>query len=347
MSWGRKGMRCVALASASLAIIATGCSSGGGGGSPGAATRTNVTLQLDFTWVPDHIPYLWAQAKGYYRAAGLNVQIIQGQGSGTTMALVGTGKAPFGWGDLGTAALSISKGVPIKVAAVLTRQTPFGTECFKNVHFNGPKSFVGHSVVLIPSESVAQIWPAYLKANGVNPSKVHIVSATYADKFTLFIQHRADCMADYYGIGLDIARDANPDIGQPIAWSQDGIHTLSQGLVVNDAYAKAHPAVVKAFVAASLRGWKAVCANIPAALSLYTKEQPQESKTASDRNLNQVRLQYECNSTKPLAGTGATQYGPSTAAEWKPMLNILHQYGGLTNEQSPSSYFTNQYLPSS
>src|SRR5262249_9105290 len=179
----------------------------------------------------------------------------------------------------------------------------------KNVHFQSPKDLIGHSVVLIPSESVAQIWPAYLKANGVNPSQVHIVNATYADKFTLFIQHRADCMADYYGIGLDIARGANPEIGQPVAWSQDGIHTLSQGLVVNDAYAKAHPAVVKAFVAASLRGWKAVCANVPAAMSFYVKGHPELNKKASDRQLNQIRLQYECDSEKPLPGTGATQYG--------------------------------------
>ena len=337
------GWRVIATAFAGLALVAGGCSSNAGTAKGGSTT--NVSLRLDFSWVPDHIPYLWAAANGYYKDAGLNVQILQGQGSASTMTLVGTGKNQFGWGDLGTAALEISKDVPLDVAAVLTRHTPFGTECFKDVNFTSPKDLVGHSVVLIPQESVAQIWPAYLKANGVDPSQVRVVSATFANKFTLFIQHRADCMADYYGIGLDIARAANPGIGQPIAWEQHGIHTLSQGLVVNDAYAKAHPDITKAFIAASLRGWKAVCANVPAAIDFYAKAHPELNKKDSDKQLNQVRLQYECDSTTPAPGTGANQYGPSTDAEWKPMLDILHQHGGLENVQSPGTYYTNQYLP--
>ncbi|HZD01609.1 MAG TPA: ABC transporter substrate-binding protein [Actinomycetes bacterium] len=345
MRWLGGGRRVVATALAGLALVAGACSSNADADKGGSTT--NVSLRLDFSWVPDHIPYLWAAAKGYYKDAGLNVEIQQGQGSASTMTLVGTGKNQFGWGDLGTAALQVSKGVPLDVAAVLTRRTPFGTECFKDVNFRSPKDLVGRSAVLIPQESVAQIWPAYLKASGVDPSQVRVVSATFANKFTLFIQHRADCMADYYGIGLDIARAANPDIGQPVAWEQNGIHTLSQGLVVNDGYAKANPDVVKAFIAASLRGWKDVCANVPAAIGFYATERPELNKKASDKQLNQVRLQYECDSTKPLPGTGATQYGPSTDAEWKPMLDILHQYGGLTNVQSPSAYYTNQYLPAS
>jgi NitT/TauT family transport system substrate-binding protein len=340
VAWG--GRRVVAVL-VGVAVLAGACSSAPGSGKTGALT--SVSFRLDFSWVPDHIPYLWAAAKGYYKDAGLNVQILQGQGSASTMTLVGTGKDQFGWGDLGTAALSISKGVPIQVVAVITRRTPFGTECFKDVNFQGPKDLVGHSVVLIPQESVAQIWPAYLRANGVDPAQVRVVSATFANKFTLFIQHRADCMADYYGIGLDIARNANPQIGQPISWEQDGIHILSQGLVVNDAFAKAHPDVVEAFVQASIRGWKAVCANIPAAMDFYAREHPELNKTTSDKQLNEVRLKYECDSTTPLPGTGAVQYGPSTDAEWRPMLDILHQYGGLTDLQNPSAYYTNQFLP--
>ena len=337
----RTGRLSLASCMVALLFLAGACSSNG---TSTSGSLQNETLQLDFTWVPDHIPYMWAVAKGYYKDAGLNVQLVQGQGSATTMTLVGTGKDPFGWGDLGTAALEIGKGVPIKTITVLTRRTPFGTECFKNVHFTGPKSLIGHTVNLIPQESLAQIWPAYLRANRVNPSQVHIVSASFANKFTLFIQHRADCMPDYYGIGLDIARAANPDIGQPISWEQDGIHTLSQGLVVNNAFAQAHPSIVKAFVAASIRGWKAACANIPAAMALYEKEHPLQNKTAADRQLNTTRLRYECASTVPLPGTGATRFGPTTAAEWAPMISILHRYGGLTIT-NPASLFTNQYLP--
>jgi NitT/TauT family transport system substrate-binding protein len=336
----------VAITLVVLGLLAAACSDSPTGsaddGTPeGSAAVTDVSFRLDFSWVADHIPYVWASDKGLYRQQGLNVEIQQGQGSGNTMTLVGTGKNDFGWGDLGTAALQASKGVPIKVVSVLTRRTPFGTECFKDVNFRTPKDLEGHSSILIPQESVAQLWPAYLNANGVDPSKVKVVNATFANKFTLFAQHRADCMADYYGIGLDIARSINPDIAEPIAWEEHGIHTLSQGLVVGEPYLRDNPDVVRRFVAASIQGWKAVCADVPAAIQFWADKHPELNKKDSDRELNRIRLQYECDSTNPLPGTGAVQFGATTDAEWKPMLDLLHQYGGLENVQSPSSYYVN------
>jgi NitT/TauT family transport system substrate-binding protein len=340
--------RSFAIILVGMVLTASACadaSDEGSGESGGGDSITDVSLRLDFSWVPDHIPYLWALEKGYYEDEGLNVEILQGQGSGSTMTLVGSGRNEFGWGDLGTAALQISKDVPIEVVAVLTRRTPFGTECFKEVGFEEPQDLVGHSVVLIPQESVAQLWPAYLNANGVDPSDVRVVSATFANKFTLFAQGRADCMADYFGIGLDIARAINPNIGEPIAWEEHGIHVLSQGLVVNDGFAESDPDAVRSFVSASIKGWEDVCADVDAAIDFYGEQHPELNEKSSDRELNRIRLDYECDSTEPLPETAATQFGPSTDEEWQPMLDLLSEYGGLEDEQSPDAYYTNEFLP--
>jgi NitT/TauT family transport system substrate-binding protein len=316
-------------------------------GTGGSKPTSDVSLRLDFSWVADHTAFLMAQAKGYYKDVGLNVDIEQGQGSATTMAVVGSGRDDFGWGDLSTAALSISKGVPLVTVAVVTRHTPFGTECYKNVPFHSPKDLEGHSVILIPQESTAQLWPAYLALNHVDASKIKIINATFANKFSLFALHKADCMPDYYGIGLDLTRYLNKDIGQPIAWEANGVHVLSQGLVTNKSFANAHPDQVKAFVAASLKGWQDVCSDPQAAATFFIQKHPELNKTANDKRLTLSRIKYECTSLEPVAGTGGERLGKSTNAEWQPMLDLLHQYDGMKNEGPPSDYYTNIYLPHS
>lgn len=347
-STNRKGLRCSGLI-AIIGVIALTSACGSSSKSSGSATpatkSTSVDLQLDFSWVADHTPFIQAQDDGSYKAQGLNVKLQQGQGSGTTMTLVGQGTAPFGWGDLSSAALAISKGVPIQVVAVITQQTPFGTECFKNVNFKSPKDLEGHSVILIPQESTAQLWPAYLKLNGVDASKVKVVNATFANKFTLFAQHKADCMPDYYGIGLDLTRYLNPDIGDPIAWQDNGVNVLSQGLVVNTSYAAKHPDVVKAFVAASLSAWQKVCDNPQTGADFFVQKHPEVNKTDNDKKLTLARIQYECQATKPKTDPNA-KLGSSTDAQWTEMLNTLHKYGGMEQQLAPSAYYTNQYLPS-
>src|SRR5262249_11503999 len=139
-AWCRAALVLVlAAAVASTFAACTSSKQSSSTGTSGSKPISDVSLRLDFSWVADHTAFLMAQAKGYYKDAGLNVDIEQGQGSATTMAVVGSGRDDFGWGDLSTAALSISKGVPLVTVAVVTRHTPFGTECYKNVPFHSPK----------------------------------------------------------------------------------------------------------------------------------------------------------------------------------------------------------------
>ena len=154
-------------------------------------------------------------------------------------------------------------------------------------------------------------------------------------------------MPDYYGIGLDLTRYLNKDIGAPVAWEDNGVHVLSQGIVTSQSFAKEHPDEVKAFVAASLKGWDTACADPKAAADFFIHKHPELNKTDNDKALTLARIQYECKSLEPVAGTGGQRLGTSTDKEWKPMLDLLHQYGGMKQEGAPSDYYTNDYIPAS
>lgn len=322
----------------------TSDSSGSGDAGGAEVELQKASLRLDWTYGTFHAPFLYAKEHGYYEEEGIDLDIREGQGSAQTMTLVGGGDDTFGWGDSGTAALQISLGVPLKVVAVVQRQTPFGVACFDDVGYTEPADLVGHSVVLVPQESTAQLWPAFLEANGIAADDVRVVNADFSNKVTLFAEHRADCMAGYPSVDILQAQQLNDEIGEAVSWDDNGVHVLSQGLVTTTGTIEDDPELVAGFVRASLRAWKEICADPDLGSSFFIEQFPELHKTDDQIAYSEESMVRECAITEARAGTGATTFGPSTDDEWQPMLDLLHKFGTLENLEEPSTYYTNDFI---
>ena len=74
-----------------------------------------------------HSPFFVAQAKGYYKEEGLDVEILGGRGSAATIREVAAGAATFGFADSGTLILSrANEAVPAKMIGIVYAQAPHG-----------------------------------------------------------------------------------------------------------------------------------------------------------------------------------------------------------------------------
>jgi NitT/TauT family transport system substrate-binding protein len=337
--------RGVALAGVTALVVTLAACGGSTSTGPGGTTLTKATLRLDWSYFPYHEGFLLAQKKGYYKANGIDLTIEEGQGSGTTVTLVGQGKDTFGFADTGTAALQVSKGVPVTVVQVIKRQAGYGFLCFKDLNISTPQQLEGHSVIMVPQESTAQIWPAFVAANNLNQSKIKIVNADFSNKVTLFAARKADCMAGYWAEDAIQAKLIQPNLSDPTKWSDYGIHIFGHGVVVNKDTVKNSPALIKAFLKATDQGFTDMCANLPAAIADYKTEVSNMQDT--DKAFADVNLPLECQLMQPPAGDSGKFMGPTSDALWKSMLDTLHQYGGLSPEDAPSAYHTDQFLPSS
>jgi NitT/TauT family transport system substrate-binding protein len=313
-----------------------------------AAKPTNLnkaTLRLDWSWFPYHTPFVYAKDKGYYADEGIDLEVLQGQGSGSTVTLVGNKSDTFGFADTGTAAVQISKGVPVKVAGVIQRQASFGTACFKDVNFKQPKDLEGHSVIFVPQESTAQIWPAYLKINNVDESKVTVRNADFSNKVQLFVQHQADCMAGLVGQDSLQAKLLNPDIEDPIPWSQNGIHLFGHGIEVTTDTISSDPEMVRGFMRATVKAWKEICANPGMGAEYFIQKFPDVNTRDSDKDFARFSMPFECKKNDPGPGDSGQAYGPTTDTQWQTIIDLLHQYGGLDEPKALSTYFTDEFLP--
>jgi NitT/TauT family transport system substrate-binding protein len=307
------------------------------------AELTPATLRLDWSFLVYHMPFVYAQEQGYYADEGIDLEILEGEGSGTTVTLVGTGDATFGFADTGTTMLQRSQDVPVTNTLVVWRSAGFGTACFKDVGFSVPKDLEGHSVALIPVESTAQIWPAYLAANGVDGSKVDVLNADFSNKISLFAAGETDCMAGVVGEDTLIAQLNNPDIADAIPWSDFGIQVMGHGIVVADDTIASNPDMVRGFVAATIRGWQEVCADPQIGIDLYKSKFPDLSE--ADIAFTEGNLPFECQKMQPAGDDTGTALGPTDDALWQSMIDLYSQYGGLENPLPASDYYTNEFLP--
>lgn len=309
-----------------------------------AAVLTPATLRLDWSWLVYHVPFLYARDKGFYEAEGIDLEILEGEGSGTTVDLVANGNDTFGFADSGTMMAKATQGAPVVNVLVIQRQSGFGTACWHDVGFTGPQDLAGRSILLIPQESTATIFPAYLELNNVDPASVTVLNADFSNKVTLLANHEADCMAGYVAQDTLLAQLISPEIDDPIPWTENGIQLMGHGIVLHKDTVANSPDLVAGFVRATIRGWEEVCADPPIGVEHFLSAFPD---LESEREFSEQSLPFECaGKLDPGPGDTGQRFGPTDDAQWQAMIDLLAQYGGLENPLPPSDYYTNEFVPS-
>ena len=98
---------------------------------PGPAEALDiVSLITDFGYNGRHAYFFVALDKGYYKAAGLDVKILRGQGSVDAIRQVGAGNATFGFADTGSLVLARANDqIPVKLVASVYARPPQAIFC--------------------------------------------------------------------------------------------------------------------------------------------------------------------------------------------------------------------------
>ena len=79
-----------------------------------------VNFTTDFGFYGRHSFFYVALDKGYYKAEGLDVTILRGQGSIDAVKKVASGAAEIGFADAGALVLARSNdGIPVKLLAIV------------------------------------------------------------------------------------------------------------------------------------------------------------------------------------------------------------------------------------
>lgn len=307
-----------------------------GGFTSAALAQTKVTFQLNWTAGGPNAGFAAAVGEGYYKDAGLDVTIVQGNGSGNTTQLVANGRADLAYADAVAIMQLIAKGAPMKVLATVYQSNPNEVSALKKTGVKSVKGLVGKKVGVPAGSSQTTMLPLFWKANGLKESEMTLLNMPPASMVPSLLQGQVDAILgsmDAYQIQLE-AQGAELD---NYRFADYGVPTVSTSIFASEKFIKENPDVLKKFVAASLKGWSFAIDN-PAQTIKHLKTVFPE--------VNEKLATSELAAITPLFCSGGAKFiGKAEDAHWERSQALLSEVGLLPAGQDAKAYYTHDYLP--
>jgi len=310
------------------------------------ATMTPVSLRLDWTWLPNHIPFGFAKEKGIYAKYNIDLTIKEGKGSGASILLAHNGQDDFAFASTSALFVNRSKGLDVQNILLIQRQSSIATVCYKSVNFKTAKDLEGHSILLATASDGANIWPAFVKANNLDASKISVQYASSSTYFALFQAGKADCYVGQYGNDTLRASLLDPTIGTAIKWADMGVPGLGHGIVANSYKVLENPALMKAFVAATIEAWTYTCSKLTEGQDWYIKNFPANNADAFWIGYTRLSLPIECEKMQPIGLDTGTVLGVTTDAYINQVVAFLKENNAIADDiKGAFLYRTNAFIP--
>lgn len=261
-------------AMAALAALSAGCGSSSSSSAPalsgGSPSTTSVRMQL--SWLPSSqfAGYLVAKSKGFYKAAGLNVTILPGGPNVNDVQSLVSGQADVTVDRTSTLFASIDKGIPIKAIAEFDHESGFWLIAKKSSGITTAADLRGKRIGIFSDDTFE--YNAMLSKMGIDP-KTGV--KTFYEGFTMtpWINNQYpvamvtswDELQSVYEAGI---KPSQLTFFKPTDY---GVGILHGSLIATDQMIQSHPAALKAFVAATIKGWQYAYAHPTEAVAIVHK----------------------------------------------------------------------------
>lgn len=304
-----------------------------------AATLRPVTMLLDWIYQGPNAGFMVAKAKGFYEAAGLDVSIEAGKGSGSTAQLIGSNVAMFGFSDGFVLGNSVAKGIDLQMIAAVYRRNPAGVMTLASSPVTKPKDLEGKTVGIAPGSAQFQQFPAFLRGCDVDVDKVRVVNIDPSAAGTSLITGRVDAVGGFVQ-GYVPSIEVRGKVETRTMWYADcGVNVVSNGIIAKPTTLKADPALARDFVAASLKGFLYGRQNPDEAIAIVKTFLPSIDPTISRR---EMELSWKTWVTPDTAGK---PLGWMSEKDWASTVATLKAYGGVTTPLNAATLYTNDYVP--
>jgi NitT/TauT family transport system substrate-binding protein len=308
-------------------------------GASGAAEPVKLTYRLDWLVGGAHTCYYRAASAGHFEKQGLDVEILEGSGSGTTATLVANGENDFGFSDAGVVAKTVNTGAAIKLVAGIYQRTPSVIISLKESGINGPADLDGKTVGASTGEAPLQLLPAYLSAAGVDPKAAKVVNMDPGSKIPALLKGRVDAIVGYATDDLPAAETEAPGKLAVQYYADNGVTTLSNGIITSQKMIDEQPETVRKFVTAVQDGFADCEADQAGAVAELAEEFPQ--KVNEEQATIALREVLNSLHTEKTEGKATGFIEPEDFAD---TLSTLEQYADLKDPQAPETYFTNEFV---
>jgi len=217
--------------------------------------------------LPAFGPWMLAQAKGYYKAEGLDVKFVTARGGVDVAKQVGAGNAVIGGAIGDTPIIARAQGIPVKAVAVLGSGSLMQLVTHKDERIESPRELKGKTVtVLAYTDTTYYALLGMLSKVGLTKNDVTIQAAGPAGVWQQFAAKKATGMAGTPDWTVN-AMDAGAKVD--ILPADVYFKSMAQAILVSDETIQKNPQLVQKLVRATLKGMKDIMANPKEAAIAY------------------------------------------------------------------------------
>ena len=297
----------------------------------------SVTIRMNWKFTGPHAPFFLEEKLGIYKAEGIDVQIMEGNGSGNTAQLVGNKSDTFGLADASSLIPLMAQGLPIRCVAMVTPASSLSIIVREDSGINSVADLVGKTIAGTAGGAPSSLWPAIAAANNIDPDSVEVVYVDAAAKIPVVLENKADGLFGAVG-DQDVTMRAEGVPVKALRFDENGVVLLNLGIFVHEDLIKKNPDLIKRFVRATKKIIAAYYDDPDSAVAGLVAAKPEltvevAKKQASDfysrvksPNCPDSDLLYNC------------------ADDWQGTIDIMKNYKGMEENISLERCYTNEFL---
>jgi NitT/TauT family transport system substrate-binding protein len=166
-----------------------------------AIVRADTPVKMTLPWLPlGTFSYVFVAKKmGFWEKRGLDVSIDRGFGSGKVCVPVDQGQYDFGILDLAVMMNCAARGLDLVAVAGVWPRSPVGIFSLKEYGLTKPQDLEGQTVAFDVGSGDFQLWPAFVKATGIDDKKVSKVTMDAAALIKVLAEKQVKAEGNFFG----------------------------------------------------------------------------------------------------------------------------------------------------
>ena len=309
-----------------------------------AFAATPIKFQLDWRFEGPSALFLQPVAKGYFQAAGLNVVVDAGSGSGGAIQRVASGSYDMGFADMAAlmefhANNPEVKDKPVAVMMVYN-STPSSVLALKKSGIAKPADLTGKKMGAPVFDGGRRGFALFAKAN-----KVGDVQWTSMDpplRETMLVRGDIDAITGFsFTSLLNLeARGVKASDVVVMPFADNGVKHYGNAIIASAKMVRENPEAIRAFLKAFAKGAKEVMAS-PAASIAYVKERDGIVNTAMETR----RLQLALDGVVNTSDARAEGFGQISATRMALMASQVSDVYATKTRVNPDLVWSGRFLP--
>lgn len=298
-----------------------------------AGTQRQISIRLKWLHQAQFAGFYYAKEAGFYGDRGLDVTLRPGGIDYPAIQMVASRSDDFGVTAADQILLARDKSIPIVAIACIFRKSPFVLFSLKESNITKVEDFRGKKVGLKLGGNEELTYRAMMKKAGLSSSDVQEIPVKF--DISLLLAKRIDVWPGY-SINEPITAEEK---GFPVnlIWPDAyGINLYADVLFTTEEMLRTQPAVVKAVVEATVKGWEEAFANRELAVT-YTLKQSNYLNREHERKMLDASYSLVLPDDKPI--------GWMEMSVWEEMHQLLRKNDFIKTDVDLSKAFRVDFIP--